>query len=82
MIPRATSSGVLVPTPGGSTAPESANMPAPRTIPGNTHETPTPCSSRSCRSPSEKPRSPYFVAEYSDDCGEAVLPDSDETNTR
>ena len=39
---RATSSGRLVPTQGGSLAPDSANMPASLMKPGRTTETPTP----------------------------------------
>ena len=58
----ATSSGERVPTPGGSFTSESANMPASRMKPGNTHDTPTPPSCRSVRSAAANPRSPYLVA--------------------
>ena len=59
----ATWSGVRVPMPGGSFAPESWNIPAPRMNPGETTDTPTPDGRRSSRRPSAKPRSPNFVAE-------------------
>ena len=66
-IPRttaaATSSGVRVPTQGGSFTPLSANRPASLTKPGNTTVTPTPLCSASSRSPEAKPRRPNFVAE-------------------
>jgi len=58
-----TSSGVRVPTNGGSFVPDSANMPASRMKPGKTVETPTPVPCRSSRSPRANPRSPNFVAE-------------------
>ena len=47
---RATSSGRLVPTKGGSFAPDSANMPASLMKPGRITETPTPFGARSSRS--------------------------------
>ena len=45
-----------------SCAPDSANIPASRTNPGETIETPTPVPARSARRPSAKPRSPNLVA--------------------
>ena len=58
----ATFAGVVVPTPGGGFAPESWNIPASRTKPGETIETPTPCGCMSSRKPKAKPRRPNFVA--------------------
>ena len=63
ITPSATCSGERVPTPRGSVAPESANIPAPRTKPGSTTETPTPALRRSSRRQSAKPRRPNLVAE-------------------
>ena len=77
----ATSSGVRVPTPRGSSTSASANIPASRMNPGSTTETPTPSWRRSSRSDSANPRRPNFVAEYSDEAGLALLPDSEDTNT-
>ena len=59
----ATASGGRLPTPGGSFTPDSANMPAPWTNPGNTTLTPTPVPIRSSRRPPAKPRRPNLVAE-------------------
>jgi hypothetical protein len=56
-------------------------MPAPRTNPGETHETPTPWSAMSRRSDRENPRRPNLVAVYTDESGLADFPCSDETNT-
>ena len=42
--------------------PVSANMPASRTNPGATSDTPTPLGASSSRSASAKPRRPNFVA--------------------
>ena len=61
-VARPTRSGVTVPTHGGSRTPASAYMPASRTKPGDTTETPTPAARRSSRSASAKPRRPNFVA--------------------
>ena len=60
---RLTCSGLRVPAPTGIRTPVSANMPASRIGPGNTHETPTPVPRRSCRRPEAKPRRPNLVAE-------------------
>ena len=54
--------GVLEPTPLGSWAPDSWNIPASRMNPGKTTLTPTPRGARSPRSPWPKPRRPNFVA--------------------
>ena len=59
----ATSSGVRVPTPRGSSVPLSWNMPASRMKPGNTVVTPTPVPFRSPCRPSAIPRMPNLVAE-------------------
>ena len=58
----ATRSGVVVPRPAVLLAPDLANIPASRTNPGETTETPTPVPARSVRSASAKPRSPNLVA--------------------
>ena len=58
----ATASGVVVPISGGVLAPASANIPASRTKPGETSETPIPRGARSVRRPSAKPRRPNLVA--------------------
>ena len=58
----ATSTGALVPMPGGSFTPASANIPASEMKPGRITEAPTPAARRSWRIPSAKPRSPNFVA--------------------
>ena len=59
----ATYSGVVVPNPGGGFAPLSWNIPASRTKPGVTSDTPIPRFHMSSRNPRAKPRSPNFVAE-------------------
>ncbi len=55
--------GVTMPTPRGSTVPDSCSMPASDTKPGTTTLTPTPAARRSPRRPWPNPRRPNFVAE-------------------
>ena len=63
---RRPAAGVPVPTPGGAFGAVSANIPASRSTPGVTTETPTPVPRRSSRRFSAKPRRPNFVAAYSE----------------
>src|SRR5205823_9583531 len=78
---RPTCCEVRWPEPGGIFTPLSANIPASRIGPGNTHETPTPVPRRSWRNPDENPRRPNFVAEYRPELAVATFPDSDDMNT-
>jgi hypothetical protein len=78
---RATSSGFFVPTYGGSLAPESWNMPASLMKPGKIVETPTPRDRMSSRRLWANPRSPNFVAAYSDVRTVPTFPLSELTNT-
>lgn len=82
VTPATTCRGDTVRMPAGGFAPVSANMPASRTKPGWTIETPTPVPCRSWRSPSAKPRRPNSVPLYSDADLEAALPEREPMNAR
>ena len=75
----ATSSGVRRrPEPAGSFSPVSPQRPVSAMKPGKTAVTPTPVFRRSSCRASAKPRSPNFVAAYSDAPTDGVLPAIDE----